>query len=485
VLQQLGQLSEAVASCDEALKLQPNHTGALFNRGNALRDLRRLDEAVESYDRAIRLKPDFVDASYNRAFTLKDMDRQEEAVVGYDETIRLRPGHAEAHNNRGVALQELGRLDEAVKSYETAIQLKPAYPEAHRNLSTLSEHSRTDVELAAMEKLHADSEPGGADRMHLCFALSKLCEDLGEHDKCFAYLEEGNRLRKKERGYEIDGDRRLMADIRGAFPEGGLARNVAPAEDDSIRPIFIVGMPRSGTSLVEQILASHSAVHGAGELKFMSDLAAPLLSGPLDPDQSQRNQDRQVSPEAIERVRDRYLEDLAALNVDEKTITDKMPLNFRWIGLILMTFPEARIVHLNRDPRATCWSIYKHYFSVGGNGFAYDQEDLAEYYGLYLELMAFWRERFPNAIYDLCYERLTENQEDETRKLLAYCDLSWEHQCLDFHATNRPVRTASVAQVRKQMYTGSSNAWRHQEAHLQPLLRGLGYPGRAGGDPEW
>ena len=176
----------------------------------------------------------------------------------------------------------------------------------------------------------------------------------------------------------------------------------------------------------------------------------------------------------IDAVRAGYLEALSALNVSERFITDKMPLNFRWLGIILAALPEARIIHVRRDPRAVCWSIYKHYFPDEGNAYAYDLQDLVEYHALYEDLMSFWRERHADSIYDLCYEDLTCSQEQETRKLLAFCGLEWQEQCLDFHKTRRAVKTISATQVRRKMYQGSSDAWKQYERHLQPLLDGLG-----------
>ena len=217
---------------------------------------------------------------------------------------------------------------------------------------------------------------------------------------------------------------------------------------------------------MEQILACHSQVHGAGELVFMERLASSILSIQSD--------HHKLSQNDIKRVHDGYLAKLTELKVPEKIITDKTPHNFLWIGFILSAFPEAKIIHLNRDPKAICWSIYKRYFSTRGHGYAYDLVDLAEYYKLYIDLMSFWRERFPNAIYDLCYEDLTESQEEETRKLLAFCDLQWENGCLDFHQNTRVVQTMSAAQVRKKMYQGSSEAWKKYAVHLQPLVNGLG-----------
>ena len=227
-------------------------------------------------------------------------------------------------------------------------------------------------------------------------------------------------------------------------------------------PIFVLGMPRSGTTLVEQVLASHSRVFGAGELELLESAVAAHGSTEIPP-----------SIDSFTRIRDAYRQGLAKLGVAEAFVTDKMPLNFRWIGYICTALPEARIVHVQRDARATCWSCFKHYFSSRGNGFASDLRDVARYYRLYADLMAFWHDRFPGRIHDLSYEALTEHQEDQTRSLLAYLGLDWEDACLAFHLAERSVQTASATQVRQRLYQGSSEAWRRYEAHLGPMLEVL------------
>ena len=360
-----------------------------------------------------------------------------------------------------------------MKSYEKAIALRPDLVAAHHNLSTLKAYQPNDPHIEIIENLFTDSEPGDVDRMRLCFTLAKVYEDIGNYGNSFYYLEEGNRVRKQALNYEIDEDRQLMTKIRAVFTARNPTLEFTQDGDALPQPLFVVGMPRSGTSLVEQILASHSKVHGAGELETMDNVASPILSNL--PDQNVSPDKCQLSQREIKRVHDGYLEGLRALNVPERVIIDKMPHNFRWIGFILFAFPNAKVIHVNRDPRATCWSIYKHDFLGGANRYAYDQVDLVEFYKLYLDLMSFWRDRFPNRIYQLCYEDLTEDQEQQTRNLLAYCELEWQEQCLDFHETKRPVKTASAAQVRKRMYKGSSEAWRNYAAHLQPLITGLGY----------
>tara|TARA_Y100000385_G_C12855489_1_gene534964 strand:- start:127 stop:813 length:687 start_codon:yes stop_codon:yes gene_type:complete len=226
-------------------------------------------------------------------------------------------------------------------------------------------------------------------------------------------------------------------------------------------------MPRSGTSLVEQIISSHNSVHGAGELLNFRNIITPILDNHL----SKKNSS--IPNEDMLKIRNEYLDSLGSLKAKEKIITDKMPMNFRLLGFILSAIPEAKIIHLTRDPMATCWSNFNHYFTAG-NGFSFDQEDLAKFYLLYQELMNFWHKLFPNKIYDLNYENLTINQEKETKKLIKYCDLEWDENCLDFHKNQRGVLTASSAQVRKKMYQGSSEAWKKYEKNLQPLIKGLG-----------
>ena len=235
----------------------------------------------------------------------------------------------------------------------------------------------------------------------------------------------------------------------------------------TIRPIFIVGMLRSGTSVVEQIISSHHEVYGAGELKNLTQIIIPILREHLTNDKTK------LSKKTFLSIRKQYLESLSRFNTSENVITDKWPLNFRSIGFILSAIPEAKIIHLKRDARATCWSIYKHYFSDTGNGWAYNFDDLAEFYKLYSEIMRYWHEMFPGKVYDISYEDLTTNQEDETRKLLEYCELEWDQNCLDFHKNKRAVDTASVLQVRQKMYQGSSEAWKEHEEYLQPLIKAL------------
>ena len=471
ILGLVGELDEALKSYDKAIKLKPDYAEAYSNYGSVLEKTGRFNEAIQSYDKAIELKPDLVEAYSNKGNVLGQLGKLDEALESYDKAILLRPDFVEAYSNRGKMLDEIGQVEGALKSYERAIQLKPDYTDAHRSLTTLKTYNPENPHIQVMEKLLSNSVLSKRDRMHLYFGLAKVYDDLGECEDSFGYLEKANSLRHQELNYNIDSDKRLFVRIKEVLNSNSLATIAASDSDTNIQPLFIIGMPRSGTSLVEQILASHSKVHGAGELETMATLAFPIIFGKPTEDFNQGNVT--LSSEKIESLRTDYLKTLTSLNVRKSIFTDKMPSNFRFVGLILSAFPKSKIIHIKRDPVATCWSNYKHFFSVKGNGYAYDMVNLAEFYNLYSDLMAFWREQFPKRIYELDYEILTENQEEQSRKLLEFCKLEWEKQCLYFYKTKRAVRTASSAQVRQKMYKGSSEAWKKYESYLEPLINGL------------
>ncbi|MFT4712118.1 MAG: tetratricopeptide (TPR) repeat protein [Candidatus Azotimanducaceae bacterium] len=469
-LVRLGHMAQLELRSKELLRDYPQSVLLLNLLGIALQRQGRLSQAVKVLDKAIALKPDVAESHSNRGISLKELGQAEKALASYNRAIELQPDFPEAYLNRGNVLKSLGRFDEAAASHERAIAIREDFAEAHRSLSTLKHYGPDDNQVELMERLFAAVNTSETSKMELGFALAKAHEDLGHFDESFDYLVVGNRLRKQVQQYQIQDDINLFADLKRLFAEQGPSRDNLLKKTASSQPLFIVGMLRSGTSLTEQILASHSQVYGAGELDAMTRLASPMLSGLIN--QADNNKLSGLPTAESARLRSDYIDTLNELGAHEKIITDKAPLNFRWIGFILSAFPNARIVHVNRDPVATCWSIFKHYFPDPCL-FAYDLEDLAKFYRLYIDLMTFWRERYPDNIYELDYERLTENQEAETRKLLAFCQLSWEDQCLDFHQTKRQVRTISSAQVREQMYTGSSNAWKKYEHRLQPMITGL------------
>ena len=463
-----GQLEEALQNFNKLIELSPRLALAYNSRGSVLRKLSLYKEASEDFKKAIQLKSGYAMAYNNLGLLLQDFQRPTEAIAHYNDAITLKPGAPEPYYNKGVCLKSLGKLEEAVHNFDKVIELAPTYARAHRSLTTIKKYSLGDPHALTMKNLLASAKLKDSDRVQILFGLAKVHEDIGEYGNSYNYLKEGNDARRLQLNYDITKDRNLFAEIKGNFERTPTIPDRSGHKFSSLRSIFIVGMPRSGTSLVEQILASHSEVYGAGELGFLEDLAVPLLQRLSKENINQKSHG--LTDNDISDVRNGYLEKLGSLPFQESIITDKMPLNFKYAGIILSAFPEAKIIHTTRDPIATCWSIYKQYFVTSGNAYGYSLQSLVEYYNLYKELMSFWHDKFPGKIYDLCYEDLTENQEGESRKLLEICGLEWEDQCLDFHKSKRAVSTASSTQVRQKMYQGSSEAWRNYEQHLKPLI---------------
>ncbi len=456
----LGRNAEAAQAMRVAVRLQPDDAEAHNALAVILLELGHATEAEACSRAALSLDPDNAEAHYNLGNGLRQLNKLEAAAASYRRAIELKPGLEQAHCNLGWVLRDLGHIDEAIASYERALALNPGDANCHRALGELKPCVHDDPRLPQLRALYSTvTHP--AERAHACFALARASDEIGEFDTAFGLYVEGNRLLRQQSGYVIDEDRTLFAAIRAAFTPLPSAQPVVTGQP---RAILVVGMPRSGTSLVEQILASHPDVYGAGELEVLNTLVGQhfLAARPASL--------QQVSQE----IASRYQAALQQIAPGQICVTDKMPHNFRWLGVLLLTNPDVRVVHLMRDPVATCWSLFKQFFPQRTLGFSCDLAELAEYYRMYRQLMAFWHECFPGRICDLDYERLTVDQEAQTRRLLDFCGLPWNDRCLSFEQTRRPVRTASATQVRRGMYQGSSQAWRNYERHLGVLLDGLG-----------
>jgi tetratricopeptide (TPR) repeat protein len=460
----LGKTEEAAASYKKAIHLKPELVVAHTNLGAVLLELGDPEAAVSSLAKALEIEPDLAEAHNNLGMALNALGRPEEAISSLTTALKINPDFAEAHSSLGATFKSLGQPDEAIASYSRALKINPASAPAHRFLSTVKTYQHGDPQLRQMLQLLQRENLSKKDRTDLNFALAKAHEDTGDYDHAFSFFEEGNRLRNEELNYDISSTRALFARIKETFSNAGaILRELEKSVPKNChQPVFVLGMPRSGSSLVEQILASHSRVHGAGELVLMGQSVNAVDWA-----------SRKLSADHLRFIRESYLSGLEKLGRPEFHVVDKMPVNFWWIGFIISALPGASIIHVKRDARATCWSNYKHFFSGKGNGYAYDLQNVTEYFRMYVDLMTFWHELFPGRIVDLDYESLTEKQEEESRKLLSQMGLEWEDQCLDFHKTERVVQTASALQVRQKMYRGSSSEWRKYEEHLEPMVEAL------------
>jgi tetratricopeptide (TPR) repeat protein len=458
-LQKLGRLDEAEASCRQAITLESDYAEAHNNLGITLQQQGRLEEAETSYTQAIALKSDYAEARSNLGDTLQELGRLEEAEASLRQAIALKFDFAEAHNNLGNTLKELGRLGGAEASLRQAIDLKPDYAEAHLNLTSMKKFDSQDEQYSQMQKIYLDENIPEEQRCHINFGLAKACEDLGDFEQALQHYREGNVLRKKLLNYDVSQDIELFNQLKSSYPQ--IAKTSLDPESltNRLKPIFIVGMPRSGTTLVEQIISSHAQVTGAGELSFAHQFGASIARGLSA-----------VNADALLNFRDIYLTKLQNISNGNLIITDKMPHNFRYLGLLAAAFPEAKIVHVTRNPAALCWANYKQYFVSKTLGYCYELDDVINYYELYRNLMEFWKNLFGDRFYDVDYELLTVNQEEETRKLIHYLDLNWEEECLSPHQNKRSVSTASSMQVRKKVYQGSSQQWKKYKPFLNGAL---------------
>ena len=518
IQKELGQIKSSINSYEKAIDIKPAYPDAHNNLGNIFLKTRQLDTAIDHFEWAVAFKPDFYEAynnlglvrleqnqinkaiknfkkaiainsQYSEAYinlgqSLKDLGQMNDAVKCYKELITVNPSFAKGYLSIGVAYKAQGLIDKAINNLEKALSIDPSFGVIYYNLGIIKEYVFSKAQISKMKSLLSSKEISSQDRINLSFALAQVNEDLDEKDQFFKFLHEGNRLRKIDLNYSIDSVYQNHAVIRKIFSVPPVIKKPELFQKSNKQPIFIVGMPRSGSSLVEQILASHKSVFGGGEMQVLRKILNPVLrdylaqeniaaSTSIGGKKIQLTSTENISEEAFLSIREKYLDSISNFDFPENIFTDKSLLNFHFIGFIFTAFPEAKIIHLKRDARAICWSIYKHNLPQKGNGFANNLEDLAEFYKLYSKLMNFWHELFPNKIYDLVYEDLTTNQEEETKKLVEYCELEWDENCLNFHNSKREVQTASVLQVRKKMYQGSSEAWKEYESYLKPLLNAL------------
>jgi tetratricopeptide (TPR) repeat protein len=474
VLVELNRLEAALASLDRAAALNPNHLEALSSRGRVLIELKRPQEALASLDRALAIDPQHLASLNQRGGALAELGRLDEALASFDRALAVRPDFAEALENKASVLAQHGRMAEARAAIGGAVALAPKRARPYFLLTTFERLKRDDPRLAAMEGLAADmASLSVAEQVDLNFALAKAYRDLGDPERSFPRLAAGAALKRKMVAYDearaLEGFKRAETTFSRERMRGD-----ASGGDPSPAPVFIVGMPRSGTTLIEQILAAHPKVFAAGEI---ADLDAAI--------QALRASDKiaaqypelaaELSPQQWRRLGADYVRRIRALAPAAERITNKTPANFAVLGLIRLALPKAQIIHVRRDPLDTCFSCFLQNFDKSGVPYAYDLAELGRFYRAYDTLMAHWRAVLPqDAMLEVRYEDVVADLEGQARRIVAYCGLAWDARCLEFQNADRPVRTASVAEVRQPIYATAIGRWRAYERFLAPLRDALG-----------
>jgi tetratricopeptide (TPR) repeat protein len=496
VLLALGRVDAAALSYRRAVETQADFVDALNGLANALKESGRLEQALPLYQKALALKPDNAEVLNNLACSFNDLMRLEEAEACFRQALVVDPLHAEAHNNLSKVLRLRGRADEAQASSLRALEIDPNLVFAYSVLSQLQSDRGNFAEAENLLKRAVAIKPDSVDawagiprlrkmskddadwlaeaeRMavlplpprqesNLHYAMGKYYDDVGDFERAFDKYRHANEVaRRYGGGHDQQAVTREFDRIIEFFDRHWVVD--APRDPNpSARPVFVVGMPRSGTTLAEQILAAHPAVLGAGELPFWTSVLPQYVAAPPAPDIAER---------IIVKLGNDYLKSLDDLSNDALRVVDKMPANFKCLGLIYAALPRARIIHMSRNPLDTCLSIYFQDFAVT-HTYANDLEDLAHLYTQYLRLMEYWRRTLPEGwILDVPYQRLTEDPEEWSRKMVDFAGLPWDSKCLDFEQSDRPILTFSKWQARQKITKSSVARWRKYEKFVGPLKR--------------
>ncbi len=465
--------TEAAADCfARALRIQPDFFEALLNRGNNLRKVGKAEEALPSLKRAVEMHPEMPMVHHSLGSALRNLGRYDEAIDSFRRAIELNPEYGEAHYRLGTAFQGKELHDDAARSYERALELDQSLEKAISKLALCRKFTETDRGLIAMgEKALQRENLQEVPRIEIHFGLGKAYDDLNDFDHAFAHYEKGNRLVNEKREFDRKNAQGFTDGMISRYSKEYFTGHTFPGSLSEL-PVFIVGMPRSGTTLTEQIISRHSLVCGAGELNALFDVTKELLGDKPNPGTAEllvKSDNKTLSEMAETYIR--TIKKLATCS--ELRVTDKLPHNFQFLGLISTLFPNAKIIHCRRNPLDTCLSIYFQYFQ-GAHEYAYDLENLGFAYREYMRLMEHWRKVLPVSMLEVDYEETISDIEGTGKKLISFIGLDWEKECVNYHKSIRMTKTASAWQVRQPIYTTSRNRWRNYEKFIEPLREALG-----------
>ena len=447
---------DAIDAYKKAILLNKKYSEAYNNLANTQKKIGDNQSAMYNYNQAIKSDSSNLGAHFNLANLYRSEKKYDEAIIYYKKVLELNPQFIESINNIGTIHLILGNFEKGLKYFKETIEKDKFYSESYYNYVSAKKITEEDEIFLKLKKFIQEEESPQAQNFKMYYSLSKSYFDINNIELGFKYLELANnfKLKEIERSYK-----KQFKDFR-KIKEFFVSNIKIPETLKSFKttPIFILGMPKSGTSLIEQIVSNHSSVYGGGELDIL-----PLAIANSNWEKNENFID------IIKFIRNEYLSKISKLS-EKKFITDKLPGNFRWIGFILNALPDAKILHLERNPMATCWSIYKSEFNNPDMAFTYKQEYIAEFYLLYKDLMIFWKNKYPNQFINIVYEEFVKDYENNIKKIFQNLELNWENHLLEFYKNKRPVETSSFQQVRKKIYQNSSDEWKKYKTYLNPMM---------------
>jgi tetratricopeptide (TPR) repeat protein len=467
VLQSQGK--DALTTFKKVTELTPADPEAHYNLGVVLKGAGRLEEAAASYRKAIALKPGYVQAHTDLGITLHKSGQLDEASACFRNALEIDPECIKALLGASYLFAISGEIKKVEEHIQKLLKIDPSHTEARLLLASVKKAQPDDENLAALVAL-ANSEQNSERSIYLHFQLGKCFDDIGNYDKAFSHFMSGCKLKRATFKYDSKKSTQAIDEIIEVFNQTTIER-LQDGGISSDLPIFVLGMPRSGTTLTEQIIASHPEVHGAGELPDLNKIVQRYVaeSGNDFP-----NNILALNQTDLDAWATNYVSGLQRRDPYARRITDKTPTNFYFLGLLHLMLPNAKIIHVNRNPMDNCLSCFTQFFSQG-QLFSYDLSELGRYYVDYSRLMAHWRSVLPpGAFLDVQYEDVVADLETEARRIIDFCGLDWNDACVDFHKHKRPIKTASMTQVRQPIYKSSVERWRAYEKFLDPLLGALG-----------
>ena len=465
----------ALNAIERALSIEPNNNSLLLHKGLCLAKLGDMERLRSQVDVLVSRKMKSAYQCSTLGMLLTQLEMREQAVRFYEKAAILKPDEAKHYYNIACLQRSLGDIEEAERNFDKTISLDPTDYEAYKIRSELRQQTPENNHVEGLERLLKEGIDNKRGKAHICYALAKELEDLGESERSFRYLKTGADTRRSYMQYDVKRDLETIASIRETF--------TAELFDDSVKghdnseAIFILGMPRTGTTLVERILSSHTDVFAAGELTNFAIQMMRLVTKQLGKKKITRDALVKLSTELdFKKLGEAYINSTRPFTGNTARFIDKLPLNFLYVGLIHLALPNAKIISLKRHPLDTCYAIYKQLF-VDAYPFSYDLDDLGQYYVAYRQLMDHWNAVLPGVVFTVDYEKLVNDVETESRKLISFCDLDWQPHCLKFHENKDASTTASTVQVRQPVYQSSVGKWRGYSEQLQPVADILAHAG--------
>ena len=458
----LNDIKNAIHNFKLSIKLLPSNIAPINNLANALKRNLEYAESEQWYLRALKLDPNYFNALMNYGNLKMSTNKVNEAINLFNKAIKLNPKYHLIYFNLATAYQAIGNFSEAENNIRECLKINPTFSPADKLLSNYITYNNNNNHFLELKNKIANTEISQKNKIYLHFSIAKAYADINNFKESFYHIEQGNFLKNTSLNYNVSLDIDLINQIKSAFKGFNFDKKLTTYSNKKI--IFVVGMPRSGTSLVEQIISSHSSVFAAGEVPF-------LKKGVFDNLKTNNNDLKLLlsNHSSLQNIVTDFESKLAVFKNKNELILDKSLLNFFWIGFIKILFPNSKIIHVKRSSRDCCFSCYKHLFDNGLH-FTYNQENLGHYYNAYSELMDFWNNELNDFIFNINYEDLVEDPKYNIKEILNFCGLEFEDSCFEHHANKSPIRTMSAHQARNKIYKSSVNSYKNFETYLETLF---------------